>query len=123
MSENHYSRKDREPIFTQKVQAGRRTYFFDVKSMKSNDYFLTITESKKRTGDDGQAYFEKHKIFVYREDMDKFLEAFNGCMDKIQDMLANSPIISQPDNTEREEGPKDSSGTSSFTDVDFDDLK
>ncbi|MFZ9943649.1 MAG: DUF3276 family protein, partial [Bacteroidia bacterium] len=57
----------RSDLFAKAVRAGKRTYFFDVKSTRSNDYYLTITESKKRFKDDGFAY-EKHKIFLYKED-------------------------------------------------------
>ncbi|HNP48125.1 MAG TPA: DUF3276 family protein, partial [Bacteroidia bacterium] len=63
----------REEVFSKSVRAGKRTYFFDVKSTKANDYYLTITESKKRIGDDGNPFFEKHKIFLYREDFQKFV--------------------------------------------------
>ena len=61
-------------IYSQRVKAGKRTYFFDIKSTRSNDYYLTITESKKKFKDDG-FYFEKHKIFLYKEDLNKFSEA------------------------------------------------
>jgi hypothetical protein len=126
MSGNHHSRKDRdrerEEIFSRKVSAGRRTYFFDVRSTKFNDYFVAITESKKRTGDDGQAYYEKHKIFIYRQDFDNIMEAFNECMDKVRDLHGNAPAAPAPENTERENEPRDTSG-SSFSDVNFEDLK
>ena len=65
---------DREEIYSKAVRAGKRTYFFDVKSTRNNDYYLTITESKKRFDNDGNQNFEKHKIFLYKEDFDKFIE-------------------------------------------------
>lgn len=67
-------KKDNEnvEIYSQRIKAGKRTYFFDVKSTRSNDYYLTITESKKRFKDEG-FYYEKHKIFLYKEDFNKFL--------------------------------------------------
>ncbi|MBL0046212.1 MAG: DUF3276 family protein [Flavobacteriales bacterium] len=65
---------DREDVFSKVVQAGKRTYFFDVKSTRGKDLFLTITESKKHTQEDGSAHYEKHKIFLYKEDFDKFLD-------------------------------------------------
>jgi hypothetical protein len=68
--------KSKDEIYSKRVRAGKRTYFFDVKSTRSNDYYLTITESKKRFKDDGFVY-EKHKIFLYKEDFAKFLEALN----------------------------------------------
>jgi len=66
-----YDNKDREEVYSKKVRAGKRTYFFDVKSTRSNDYYLTITESKKRLED---GVFVKHKIFLYKEDFEKFSE-------------------------------------------------
>ncbi len=63
---------EREEIYSHKVRAGKRTYFFDVKATRSNDYYLTITESKKRFKDDGY-FFEKHKIFLYKEDFHKLI--------------------------------------------------
>ena len=66
-----YENKDREEVFSKKVRAGKRTYFFDVKATRSNDYYVTITESKKRLED---GVFIKHKIFLYKEDFEKFSE-------------------------------------------------
>src|ERR1043166_1114507 len=63
---------EKQEIFSKAVRAGKRTYFFDVKSTKGNDYYLTITESKKRFGDDGKFHYEKHKLFLYKEDFEKF---------------------------------------------------
>ena len=61
-----------EDIFSKVVRAGRRTYFFDVRSTKAGDYYLTISESKKFTNDDGTFYFKKHKIYLYKEDFENF---------------------------------------------------
>ena len=66
--------KFREEIYSKAVRAGKRTYFFDVKSTRRDELYLTITESKKRFEQDGNFHFEKHKIFLYREDFDKFAE-------------------------------------------------
>ena len=64
---------DREQdIFSKALRAGRRTYFFDVKSTKAGDYYLTITESKKFTNEDGSFHFKKHKIYLYKEDFNEF---------------------------------------------------
>jgi len=63
-----------QEIFSKKLRAGRRTYFFDVRSTKAEDYYLTITESKKHTNEDGSSYFKKHKIFLYKEDFVEFKE-------------------------------------------------
>lgn len=76
----------REEIYSTKVKAGKRTYFFDVKSTRSNDYYLTITESKKRFKEDGFTY-EKHKIFLYKEDFHKFLEALTATIDHVKSEL------------------------------------
>jgi len=64
----------REEIYSVSVRAGKRTYFFDVKSTRRDEFYLTITESKKRFEQDGNFHFEKHKIFLYKEDFEKFME-------------------------------------------------
>lgn len=93
----------REEIYSAKVKAGKRTYFFDVKSTRSNDYYLTITESKKRFKDDGFTY-EKHKIFLYKEDFNKFLEALNNTVNHVKTELMPHVDFTQFDHApEREE--------------------
>ncbi len=82
--------KDRDDIFSKSVRAGKRTYFFDVKSTKQNEYYLTITESKKRFGEDGNSHFEKHKIFLYKEDFEKFAE---GLGEVITYINSNQPEV------------------------------
>jgi hypothetical protein len=62
----------KEEVFTKVVRAGKRTYFFDVKATRREDFYLTITESKKRLGKEGKIFYEKHKIFLYKEDFEKF---------------------------------------------------
>ena len=64
--------KEREEIFSKVLRAGRRTYFFDVRETKASDYYLTITESKKFTNDDGTFHYKKHKIYLYKEDFKDF---------------------------------------------------
>ncbi|MFZ0282879.1 MAG: DUF3276 family protein, partial [Bacteroidales bacterium] len=64
----------KEEIYTKVVRAGKRTYFFDVKATRKEDYYLTITESKKRLGKEGKVFYEKHKIFLYKEDFEKFTD-------------------------------------------------
>lgn len=86
--------KGREEIYSERVRAGKRTYFFDVKSTRSNDYYLTITESKRRFKDDGFVY-EKHKIFLYKEDFDKFIEALNNTVNHVKDELLPDVDFSQ----------------------------
>lgn len=68
--------QDRDEIYSKVIRAGKRTYFFDVKATRGDDYFLTITESKKIYDMEGNARYEKHKIFLYKEDFDKFAEGF-----------------------------------------------
>ncbi len=84
MEENKENGK--EEIYSQRVRAGKRTYFIDVKSTKSNDYYLTITESKRRFKDDGY-FYEKHKIFLYKEDFNKFALALQNSIDHVKNDL------------------------------------
>ena len=77
----------RDEIYSAKVKAGKRTYFFDVKSTRSNDYYLTITESKKRLGKEGKVFYEKHKIFLYKEDFNKFIKALGEAVDYVKTEL------------------------------------
>jgi len=79
-----FRKGEQQEIFSKKIRAGKRTYFFDVKSTKGNDYFITITESKKRF-DDGS--FVKHKIFLYKEDFNKFMEALNETVNHVKTEL------------------------------------
>jgi hypothetical protein len=79
-----FDKRDNEEIYSKKVRAGKRTYFFDVKSTKANDYFITITESKKRFED---GTFVKHKIFLYKEDFNKFIEALNETVKHVKSEL------------------------------------
>jgi Protein of unknown function (DUF3276) len=109
---------EREEIFSKSVRAGKRTYFFDVKSTKGNDYYLTITESKKRFTDDGKSFYEKHKLFLYREDFEKFVEGLNEVMQHIK---ANAPEMPAERSNEHHTA-NGSSEKSEFTDIKFEDL-
>ncbi|MEJ6982592.1 DUF3276 family protein [Pedobacter sp. P351] len=82
-----FDNKEREEVFSKKVRAGKRTYFFDVKATRSNDYYITVTESKKRLED---GVFVKHKIFLYKEDFEKFSE---GLRDTVEYIKANQEVI------------------------------
>ncbi|MFV0376225.1 MAG: DUF3276 family protein [Mangrovibacterium sp.] len=75
--------KYKREVYTKAVRAGKRTYFFDVKSTRKDEYYLTITESKKHYDDTGQFHFEKHKIFLYQEDFEKFTDGLNEVMEFI----------------------------------------
>jgi hypothetical protein len=72
---------EQREIFSRAVRSGKRTYFFDVRATRKNDYFLTITESKRRYQKDGRFFFEKHKIFLYLEDFEKFAEGFGEVLE------------------------------------------
>ena len=73
-----------EDVFSKPVRAGKRTYFFDVKATKGNDYYLTITESKRKVERDGHFTYDKHKIFLYKEDFEKFTEGLQEVIDYIK---------------------------------------
>ncbi len=100
MEENN---NEREEIYSERVRAGKRTYFFDVKATRSNDYYLTITESKRRYKDDGYTY-EKHKIFLYKEDFNKFLEALNNTVNHVKEELLPDVDFAQFDRDHEENG-------------------
>jgi hypothetical protein len=115
----------KEEIFTKIVRAGKRTYFFDVKATRSDDYYLTITESKKRMGKEGKVFYEKHKIFLYKEDFDKFAEGLKDAVDYIGNGRNHSPSAnSEPEPVTRKNDSTVKAETVSgeFTNVDFDDL-
>ncbi len=69
-----------EDVYSKVVRAGKRTYFFDVKATRSGDYYLTVTESRKKSGRDGVPVFEKNKIFLYKEDFAKFADGLDDAV-------------------------------------------
>lgn len=89
-------------IYSKRVRAGKRTYFFDVKATRSNDYYLTITESKRRYKEDGY-FYEKHKIFLYKEDFDKFVDALKGTVDHVKNELMPEVDFSQFEQKEQQQ--------------------
>jgi hypothetical protein len=105
----------RVEIFSHTVRAGKRTYFFDVKATRNNDYYLTITESKKRFNKEGKQYFEKHKIFLYKEDFEKFNEGLNDVISFITNKQPFDPDLEIVEATGIEM-------SESFTNISFDDL-
>ena len=116
---------DQEEIYSKVLRAGRRTYFFDVRSTKAGDYYLTITESKKFTHDDGSFHYKKHKIYLYKEDFSAFKEIMEEMMDYIIDEKGIEVISERhKKDYKKEEDNSESNGTASgnFTDVDFDDI-
>ncbi len=124
-----YGTRDNEEIFSKVLRAGRRTYFFDVRSTKAGDYYLTITESKKFTNDDGSFHYKKHKIYLYKEDFGGFSEILNEMTSFILQEKGEEVISErhQSDYQKQEvESPaagEDGDGsTESFTDVSFEDI-
>ncbi|MCG2611766.1 PUR family DNA/RNA-binding protein [Flavobacterium sp. SM15] len=116
---------EKEEIFSKVLRAGRRTYFFDVRATKADDYYITITESKKFTEEDGSFHFKKHKIYLYKEDF----AAFRDILDEMTEYVLNQKgeeVISERHQkdfkkeffTEKEEVQT----TTSYTDIDFDDI-
>lgn len=104
MSVEEENKNGREEIFSEKVKAGKRTYFFDVKSTRSNDYYLTITESKKRYNKDDEGFtYEKHKIFLYKEDFNKFMNALNNTVNHVKNELMPGVDFAQFDIREERE--------------------
>ncbi|MBS4057692.1 MAG: PUR family DNA/RNA-binding protein [Bacteroidetes bacterium] len=101
----------REELFSRSVRAGKRTYFFDVKSTRGEEQYLTITESKRRfDSEQGKFFYEKHKLFLYREDFEKFIKGLNESIDFIE-------TGKLPDDYGVENEPKDNIGFS-FEDLD-----
>ena len=124
---------EREEIFSKTQRAGRRTYFFDVRSTKAGDYYLTLTESKKFTNDDGSFHYKKHKIYLYKEDFNEFSEILNEMTNYIISEKGEEVIserhqkdFKKEENheTKNDEDNEDSKDDSSneFTDVSFDDI-
>ncbi len=119
----------REEIFSKSVRAGKRTYFFDVKATRRNEYYLTITESKKRFNKEGKAFYEKHKVFLYREDFDKFLDGLTEALDFIrqeQPYVSDEASFQPSDNGEEEMAEvteeMDVPAPEDFTNIEFEDL-
>jgi hypothetical protein len=117
----HEEKNIKEEIFTKVVRAGKRTYFFDVKATRNDDYYLTITESKKRLGKEGKVFYEKHKIFLYKEDFDKFAEGLKDAVTYIDNNKGEYEAPHPGSDTESPEQKK-SLVTAEFTDVEFEDL-
>lgn len=114
-------KNQKEEIFTKVVRAGKRTYFFDVKATRKDDYYLTITESKKRMGKEGKVFYEKHKIFLYKEDFEKFSEGLKDAVNYINSENGGPHSATLPieNNTIKEKKPI---STEEFTNIEFDDL-
>lgn len=121
---------EKEEIFSKVLRAGRRTYFFDVRSTKAEDYYITITESKKFTEEDGSYHFKKHKIYLYKEDFNAFKEIMDEMMNYVLTHKGEEVISERHQKDFKKEfksGTQETeesvSGTSkSFTDINFEDI-
>lgn len=115
---------EKEEIYSKVLRAGRRTYFFDVRSTKAGDYYLTITESKKFTNDDGTFHYKKHKIYLYKEDFTEFENILAEMTKYIIDEKGDEVISERHQKDFKKEYDEDNSdsSTDNFTDVDFDDI-
>lgn len=119
--------RNHEDIFERVIRAGRRTYFFDVRETKAGDYYMTITESKKFTNEDGSYFYRKHKIYLYKEDFEDFQHALKETTNFILNEKGQVVISErhQDDfNPKNDETDSTSSEikTEKYTDVDFDDI-
>ncbi len=117
----HEEKIIKEEIFTKVVRAGKRTYFFDVKATRKDDYYLTITESKKRLGKEGKVFYEKHKIFLYKEDFDKFSEGLRDAVTYISNGKEGASVPEPRAFTEVKD-EKSNLTAEEFTNVEFEDL-
>ena len=113
-----------QEIFSKKVRAGRRTYFFDVRSTKAGDYYMTISESIKDINNEGVPSYRKHKIYLYKEDFNSFKEAFEEISNYIIAEKGAEIISNKKFKTQELENPSETKAESStdFTEVNFDDL-
>ncbi len=119
---------EQDEIFSQVLRAGRRTYFFDVRETKAGDYYLTITESKKFTHDDGSFHYKKHKIYLYKEDFNEFTENLNKATEFIVNEKGDE-VISERHQKDYQKPGEETNGadvenktTESFTDISFEDI-
>jgi len=127
---------EKEEIFSKVLRAGRRTYFFDVRATKAEDYYLTITESKKFTNDDGSFHYKKHKIYIYKEDFAEFKDILAEMTDYIINEKGNEVISERhqknfkkeyndtpkANNLEADADVDEIKTPESFTDINFDDI-
>lgn len=128
LKKNH-QRDDKGEVFSKVIRAGQRSYFFDVKFSPLEDYLITITESKKRFNTDGRYFYERHKVFLYREDFEKFAEGLNAMFEFIQAQpLSEQPIKEREhdfNNVEAQDSLiefEEPVAEPSYTHIDFEDL-
>ena len=117
---------EKEEIFSKVLRAGRRTYFFDVRSTKAEDYYITITESKKFTEEDGSYHFKKHNLYLYKEDFAAFREILDEMTDFVLDQKGEEVISERHQKDFKRESFSDDveeiKSAESFTNIDFDDI-
>jgi len=119
---------DKEEIYSKVLRAGRRTYFFDVRATKADDYYITITESKKFTEIDGSFHFKKHKIYLYKEDFAAFTEILEEMTSYVLNHKGEEVISERHQKDFKKEYDSDKTeeykipSTSNFTDIEFDDI-
>ncbi|WP_396162149.1 PUR family DNA/RNA-binding protein [Flavobacterium sp.] len=118
---------EKEDIFSKVLRAGRRTYFFDVRATKADDYYITITESKKFTEEDGSFHFKKHKIYLYKEDFAAFREILDEMVDFVLDQKGEEVISERHQKDFKKENYTETTddemkSSESFTNIDFDDI-
>ena len=121
MSENNNDNRDREELYSVRVRAGKRTYFFDVKETRGKDLYMTITESKRNFDNSGNVSYSKHKLFLYREDFEKFEAGFIDATDKIKELMTTGefrdPIAERKAN-DADTHKKEEASEETTTDVD-----
>lgn len=127
MSDKGFAEKDE--IFSKVLRAGRRTYFFDVRSTKAGDYYLTITESKKFTHEDGSYHYKKHKIYLYKEDFTAFQDILDEMTSFVIDEKGEEVIserhqkdFKKDRNPDSEDTVNESAAAEKFSDISFEDL-
>lgn len=107
--------QEKNEVLSRAVKAGKRTYFFDVKSTKTDELYLTITESKRKfNAETGAFFYEKHKVFLYKEDFEKFQNALSGVIEFIETGKVPEETMFDPENRD---------GERDRLDVDFDNLE
>ena len=125
---NNSGSKFKQEIHSKVIRAGKRTYFFDVKSTRSDEFYLTITESKKRFGENGKFSYEKHKIFLYKEDFEKFMESLQEVVDYIFEKQPEDELVSRSRDekyeaeTEAEFEEAEAAEVKDYTNVEFEDI-
>ena len=126
-------KREIEEIYSKSVRAGRRTYFFDVRSTRAGDYYMTLTESKRDFNEDGTPFYKKHKIYLYKEDFTNFKEALKDVSEFIikekgEEIISDKKFIKpteeSPEEEAKESPAEEAKGKPStdFTEVNFDDL-